>query len=277
MDHRWVLIVFLLLFVTLFVICVIHVGVVVHYQKSTHDFAKQTKCFVINLDKNVDRLNIFMQRYNHSDISVLEIERFKAVNGQEVDISKYVTEKALAQIIQAETNGYRLRHYELTRGAVGCFLSHTYLYRHLLKDDQHDFYIVFEDDAKVLPKCVELIQHYIQNAPTDWDIIVFGVIRQVVTSKNLLFNKVNAWWGLFGYTINKKGAKKFVEELDKQQKIDKQIDSMMSLMVQEGKLNVYTTSIPFINHNADGTGTDIQLPVKLAGGVNPFMYERTAL
>ena len=241
------------------------------------DFSQRTKSYVINLEKNSDRLAKFMNYYNSSDINVIDIQRFNAINGRQIDISQYVTSAAYKQIIDAEINGYRLRHYELTRGAVGCFLSHTALYNRLLVDNSKEFYLIFEDDAKIPVKCLEKVKMYIDKVPDDWDILLFGVIRKTVSTQNDLFDKIKVWWGLCGYVINKKGAKKIMDYLHENNKIDKQIDSLLSLMVIEGKLNVYSTRERVIQHNTENTGTDIQLPVKVATNIDPFKYEDTSL
>jgi GR25 family glycosyltransferase involved in LPS biosynthesis len=261
----------------MFMVCVYQIVIILKTKSQTKQFSSTTKSYVINLEKNKDRLALFTRRYFESDISKIELDRFNAVNGKTIDIRNYVTEKAYRQISNAEENGYRLRHYELTRGAVGCFLSHTALYAKLLKDDSKEFYIIFEDDAVVPPVVLKQIEYYLSNAPQDWDILLFGAIRQIIKEKTESYNKINAWWGLFGYAINKRGAKKFMDELEKQQKIDKQIDSMMSMMIVENKLNVYSTRKTLINHNADGLETDIQLPIKVAKNIDPFKYDDVEL
>jgi len=278
MLHRNLLFLFFfIVFIVMFMVCVYQIVIILKTKSQTKQFSSTTKSYVINLEKNKDRLALFTRRYFESDISKIELDRFNAVNGKTIDIRNYVTEKAYRQISNAEENGYRLRHYELTRGAVGCFLSHTALYAKLLKDDSKEFYIIFEDDAVVPPVVLKQIEYYLSNAPQDWDILLFGAIRQIIKEKTESYNKINAWWGLFGYAINKRGAKKFMDELEKQQKIDKQIDSMMSMMIVENKLNVYSTRKTLINHNADGLETDIQLPIKVAKNIDPFKYDDVEL
>jgi GR25 family glycosyltransferase involved in LPS biosynthesis len=271
----WLLILFIILFVLLLVIIIIYVGFKVNNSKIITTFSKKTKSFVINLEKNADRLTRFKDSYDESDINIIPLERFNAVNGKTLDLEKYVTEKAYDQIVSAEKNGYRLRHYELTRGAVGCFMSHRTLYKKLIDDPDHDFYLIFEDDAFTPKNLIKPLQLYIDNAPYDWDILLFGVIREVIDKKGKLFDKVKTWWGLFGYAINKKGAKKFINELNVKKRIDKQIDSMMSMMIQDNKLNVYSSSVDLIKH--DSRGTDIQLPIKLQSEINPYKYENIEL
>lgn len=278
LDNKiYLLIIFLVTFIVVLVFYIIHKNMMIKIDNKQKQFALKTKCFVINLDRNYKRLHLFLNSYNNSDITAIELKRFSAIDGKTVDIKKYVTDDAFQQIDSAETNGYRLRHYELTRGAVGCFLSHTSLYNELVNDNDNDIYIIFEDDAKLPKQCISKIIFFIENAPADWDILLFGTIRQVISHRSPLYDKVLSWWGLYGYAINKKGANKFLTELALSGKIDKQIDSIMSYIVHEKKLNVYSSRIQFINHNADGTETDIQLPVRISKNIDPFKYGQVEL
>lgn len=235
---------------------------------------KRYSCHVINLDKNITRMKRFYESYSKSDLSSILLTRFKAINGNSIDIRYYVTSDAYNQIMNSEKTGYRQHHYELTKGGVGCFLSHASLYKKLNSDVNNDFYIIFEDDAYIPIKVIKKIEFIIENAPKDWDIILFGSLREVLSEKNMFYDKVKVWWGLFGYAINKRGAKKFLDVYRKN-KIDKQIDSMLSLMIIEDDLNVYSPHIHVITHNSDGT--DIQLPIQKDPMVNPYMYKNVEL
>jgi len=237
---------------------------------------KKIKSFVINLTKNKNRLNIFVNNYMKSDIYIISLERLNAINGKEIDIKLFVTDEAYNQISNAEKYGYRLRHYELTRGAVGCFLSHTSLFYKLLSErDDIEYYLIFEDDAIIYPKFIELLYKLLVNSPDDWDIILLGTIREVVSQESTLYNKIDTWWGMHGYIINKRGAKKIIDEINKKNKIDQQIDGMISLMCKNNKLNVYATKVNFVNQLH--SGTDIQLPIKIFNDINPFLYKNIEL
>lgn len=236
---------------------------------------KKTKSFVINLDRNKDRLNKFITQYYASDLSIIPLQRFTAIDGKTVDLNKYVSEDAYKQILFSEKSGYRLRHYEMTKGAVGCFISHTALYNMLLKDHDVDYYIIFEDDTVIPKQIISLIHLYISNVPDDWDILLFGILRENVNTKINIYDKVDTWWGLFSYAINKKGALKFLNELDIIKKVDQQIDSMMSLMAKQGKLNVYSTSIYLFKQGYNKS--DIQVPVKIQLNINPYKYKNIEL
>lgn len=258
-------------FVVLMILVIVFIISIITYIALKHRAQASIKCWVINLDKNKDRLDRFMQYYNDSDLKQYELERFQAIYGKELDIEKYVTAKAYEDLLVNEKNNHRTKHYQLTRGAVGCYLSHSTLYEKLLKDDKHDYYFIFEDDAAVLPKVADRINLAIQKAPSDWDIILFSPIYEVEKHVGTYVREPEHFWGLIGYAINKKGAAQFIEEFHKK-KISMQIDSKMTLMIQQKKLRVYIMNEKVIWHDRNIL-TDIQMKVKDVPGIDPFVLE----
>jgi GR25 family glycosyltransferase involved in LPS biosynthesis len=230
-----------------------------------------TKCWVINLDKNIDRYKRFKYYYDNSDLSKVPLERLAAVYGKDLDIKQYVTPKAYDILLTNEKNKYRTRHYELTRGAIGCFISHASIYRKLLDDPMYNHYIIFEDDAAIMSRVYDRIAKAIYTAPSDWDIILFSPIMEVLIDENYHFKKFQTFWGLCGYAISKQGAQKCIDEFDKNN-INMQIDSKLSLMIMQGKLNVYGYKDKILWHDRT-QGTDIQMMVKPVIGINPYYIE----
>jgi GR25 family glycosyltransferase involved in LPS biosynthesis len=242
-----------------------------HSIKTIKDKTLHTKCFVINLTKNSERLQRFYYFYNKSDISSIPLERFNAINGRDIDAEKYITTTAYENLLINERNNYRTRHYQLTRGAIGCYLSHTMLFKKLLDDAANEYYIIFEDDAAILPEVIDKLHLAIQYAPSDWDIILLAPIMEVVAENTPLFKKYDTFWGLCGYIINKRGAEKFMEEYYRKA-ISMQIDSKMSYMILKGMLNVYGYRTKLLWHDRT-MGTDIQMPLRKVSNINPFFIE----
>jgi GR25 family glycosyltransferase involved in LPS biosynthesis len=149
-------------------------------------------------------------------------------------------------------------------------MSHTTLYKQLLEDPSCEYYIIFEDDAAVLPVIYDRIAHAINTAPSDWDVILFAPIMEVIKEESKDFKSYVCFWGLCGYAIRKKGAQKFVHEYNARP-ITMQIDSKMSLMIMQDNLHVYGYKSKVIRN--DNMGTDIQFPVKPVKGINPFYIE----
>ena len=257
----------IILLLILIIIIVLYYITLKSNNQNVFDPIQRSSCYVINLDKNAERLNNFLRLYLNSDLKKKNIERMPAINGKEIDIRPYTTQKAYEQIMFSEENGFRFKHYELTRGACGCYLSHLALYQKLLQDSDNDFYIIFEDDAVVTPHFYTRAKNIMVRPPYNWDLIAFGAIREEIAEMGLVFQKYKMFWGLFGYIINKKGAKKIIDEYHAR-KIDKQIDSVMNLMILEHRFNAYGVRNKTVWHDI-GVETDIQLPIKSIKEVNP--------
>jgi len=231
--------------------------------------SKNTTSYVINLDKNPERLEQIRQSYQSSDIREIPFKRFPAILGKNVDIDAWLTPEAIEELEQVEKKQYRNYHYQLTRGAIGCFLSHYTLAKQLLSDKRNNYYMIMEDDSVVHPQGFKEIQEAMVNCPPDWDIILFGFIRIIHPEPVGNFIKPGGFWGLHGYLINKSGAKKVVAETDKI-KMDGQLDAFISRMIQQNKINVYAYKNQLFHQV--GRTSDIQSGIRLREGINPFNY-----
>ena len=75
------------------------------------------------------------------------------------------------------------------------------------------------------------------------------------------------------YIINKKGAKKIVDEVQRE-KIDGQIDAYLSRMIQQNKINIYITNTKLIEKSPNSNITDIQYKLQRSlSKVNPYNYK----
>lgn len=229
------------------------------------------KAFVINMDKNLYKWTLLKETYPFTDLQKIPMERYSAVVGKEVDIHQWLNENGKRELIEVEENGYRTRHYQLTRGAIGCFLSHYQLAKKLLNDPDHEIYLILEDDAGIRKETLREIQEVLDIAPPDWDILLLGYHRVNGLPLNS-FTKVTGFWGTFGYLINKKGAALFVAEVEAT-KIDAQIDAYLSWMSQIGKMNIYATKKDVIYDNNITNHSDIQLRLVPKNGIDPYMYK----
>lgn len=229
------------------------------------------RTYVINMDKDVERYNKIASYYHNSDLSELPLERYSAVVGKNVEPSDWLTDDAINDFKQVLNNGYRTHHYQLTYGGIGCFLSHYNLAKQLLGEKKNvDAYIVFEDDTAIPRNLLSHIERNISELPEDWDYLMFYTIRANGEPSTNKLNKLKSFWGLNGYIINKKGARKLVEETNTN-KIDGQIDSYLSRMIQQKKMNVYATKKHLVKSNAQDT--NIQVILKPLKGVNPYDFK----
>ena len=231
-----------------------------------------TSCYVINLDKNTDRLEYISKQYESADFpSNLPLMRFPAVVGKYVDINHYLTPEAMRELLEVEHTGYRTKHHQLTRPAVGCFISHLEIYK-LVKPQ--DVFLILEDDVTINQHTYSIINEILINPPPDWDIILLGIGKHIknknyIDSNNKYF-KVKSFWCMFGYLINYKFASKFINTYGK---IDCQIDSQISYMSDD--INIYGLVNPIIICE-DIFETNIQNPIKNIG-IETFTYKNKIL
>jgi len=219
---------------------------------------------VINLDKATKRLSHFKDQFQQCDLSRGRAPiRISAVDGRTVDLKGVVSVRAHKEIQQAEATGFRQKHYELSRGAVGCYLSHIHAWQSLLKSDKH-VAIIMEDDALLYPSLMEYLQHEVQTLPNDWDILLLGYECLQCQKDETLgpVHRVYKFFGLHGYLINRKAIAKIMES-SRLRPIRKQIDTVLSDMAQKGELTIYATKRKLVEQNNRQFGTQIQLPINM--------------
>jgi GR25 family glycosyltransferase involved in LPS biosynthesis len=121
--------------------------------------------------------------------------------------------------------------------------------------------LILEDDAKVHPKIGQKLAAL--KVPDDWDIILLGTVR-LVPDNNVSHEvtKVLGFWGMHGYLVNKKSAKKLSDAFEND-KMDAQIDSRISFMIQIQSFKVYALREQLVIINVETEGqTDIQCPIR---------------
>ena len=225
--------------------------------------------YVINMDKDKERYEKIINNYKNSDFPSNKLIRYPAVIGKEVNIDDWLSSDAISELNLMERNGYRTHHHSLSRGGIGCFLSHYNLAKKLVNDSVNS-YLVFEDDTRIHNDTYDKIQKSIENAPDDWDMILFYTVRAVGRGENGELNRIKSFWGLNCYIINKNAAKKIIKEVN-ETKIDGQIDSYLSRMIQQDKLKVYASKTHFVSPNS--TDSNIQTILKPRVGIDPFDFK----
>jgi len=228
------------------------------------------KIFVVNLDKSKERYYSFQNEYAKTGLVHIPFTRFSAIDGSKIIPQEHLTDTALEELKIVEKNKYRTHHYQLTRGGIGCFLSHLELAKKLLNDKENDYYLVFEDDVELEIQCATLINDAIKNVPSNWDMLLLSTIRLTSENKNKKYISPHGFWGMACYVINKKGAKKLVDEVSRN-KIDGQIDSYLSVMQQQGKIQIYAYHTDVVK--LKDYKTNIQMKLIRAKERNPFMYK----
>lgn len=229
--------------------------------------ASDLDVYLINLDRNKDRLESFVNQYVNCDLRNKQFQRFNAVDGQKIaNIEDKITEKAYEEIMEVEKSGYRTKHYQLTRGAIGCYMSHMAVYDLISKSDA-PYGLIFEDDVVIDKYILKKLNSVIVNIPNDWDILLLSCHCIVCDKMDMYYDTGKFFW-LHCYIVRKSSVDKIRKYLSST-KIGKQIDSELSDMISKGKLKVYCLKDSLCKQG-NTFQTTIQTPLKVVPGINPW-------
>lgn len=226
--------------------------------------------YLINLDRDPGRLNAFKHVFGQCDLSKNRgLIRHRAIDGTTLDIKSLVTPKARGEIMKAERLQYRSKHYELTRGAVGCWLSHVALWTQFAETDKN-VALIFEDDCVMVTDLEQQMKSIYP--PNDWDIILLGYVCTACDNhEGSDMIRVDRFFGLHCYVISRRFVKKFMTMYGTR-KIGKQIDSVLSDMIRNGDIKVYASRKKLAWQN-NRHGTRIQMPIRAVPGVDVWSME----
>jgi GR25 family glycosyltransferase involved in LPS biosynthesis len=222
--------------------------------------------FLINMKRNADRLEHFVEQYMMSDLRYKRFSRFEGIDGNLIDTSNYVSPGALSEINNTIKSGYRTKHYQLTKGAVGCYLSHISIYNKI-GHGSDPYGLVFEDDVRIDSNLFSRINKSLDKIPNNWDMLLFGC-HCIVCEKYENHYDAARFFLLHAYLIKKEAAKRIFDALDKK-KIEQQIDSELSDMASRGELKIFCLR-DTVARQDNTFQTTIQTPMKIVPGVNPF-------
>ncbi|XP_043102113.1 procollagen galactosyltransferase 2 [Puntigrus tetrazona] len=167
--------------------------------------------FLINLKRRLDRRERML-----NTMAVLEIEAtlVDAVDGKALNTSHL---QALGiEMMPGYKDPYSGR--VLTRGEIGCFLSHHFTWKQVVERGlQH--VLVLEDDVRFEPRFkrrLQTIMEDVKKAQLNWDLIYVGRKRMQVAQPEVSVEGVNnlveadySYWTL-GYALSQQGAKKLL-------------------------------------------------------------------
>jgi len=263
----------LVLFALLLVTVIVLVAVIRHRQCSSCTLSKPLgdlhfDTYVINMPGDTARMRGFMREYTTCDLSRTHgMIRHDATVGKKLNLAEYVSPKALREILRAERTTYRQKHYELTRGGVGCWVSHAALWRKILESDK-EYALIFEDDC-IMSRNLEASMKDIR-VPEDWDIVLLGHICNDCTEMECAPTlRVTRFFGLHCYMVSRRGLLKILAN-PKMLRIEKQIDSVLSDMARDEELVIYALEEPLARQNNSDYKTTIQMQLKRVNGVDEW-------
>lgn len=176
--------------------------------------------FVINLDRRADRLTKFWATHPGLEDRVT---RWRATDGRALTLSP-----ALAQLFAPNDFFWK-------KAVMGCATSHLGLWWKLANEHPDiQNYLIFEDDAKMLPDWEETLEKSMAHVPEDYDVLYLGgilppnrdVFQQVLKPVTKYYSRIqpNTIFGqphptpyfhscAYAYILSRRGAIKIMEGL----------------------------------------------------------------
>jgi glycosyl transferase family 25 len=178
--------------------------------------------FVINLPSEIYRKNHMKELLSTLDLS---FSFFEACNGDHIQFVKTViSDKVL--LLQHDNDNYfydlnlRLNGTKLTKGELGCAISHIQLYKKLVNDTTNELYLIFEDDAKMMD-CItpDIIHFYLRNLPepSTYDVAHLSVsdyypFKKCININSYYYTPEKDYFNrLTSYVVTKRGAQKLLQ------------------------------------------------------------------
>ena len=182
---------------------------------------------IVNLERRCDRKQKMIELMEQHEILPNKYEFIKAIDGTELIPSEYIR-----RLFEGNDFGSR-------QGVIGCALSHLNLWRELINDDSNpedNYYIIFEDDIKITHgmknRLIELEPEMKEREILFFGYSMFENKRKEVstiyntidtmeissTSSAIKINELNKdlyMGGTFSYSINKVGAQKLIDYIEK--------------------------------------------------------------
>lgn len=199
---------------------------------------------VINLDRRADRLKRFWE--NHPGLEE-RVERCAAVDGRALTLTP-----TLARL-------FRPNDFFWKKSVMGCAMSHLSLWWRLANDTPDiENYLIFEDDAKMVPGWEKVVATAMGTVPKDYDVLFLGGILPPNRSAfETVIRPVNDHWAkvkpnqIFGqprptsyfhtcayaYILSRNGAIKVLESIREQDGYWTSADHMLCNRVED--MNIY--------------------------------------
>lgn len=209
--------------------------------------AAHLRCYATNLDRSKDRCASLQTAYAASDLASTLLVRVPAVDGSALnqsDLEALLTPNALHEVQRIDTTGYRQAHFEATRGAIGCYLTHMHALERVATQSEQ-YALIFEDDANLPSNAFALVERALACAgdPASWDMLVFNceclLCQHYPTSARQCqgLHKVQHFSKTHTYIVTPRSAATILSLLQAQ-KISQQVDLQLSCLASAGKVNI---------------------------------------
>lgn len=170
---------------------------------------KMLKTFIISLRRTPHRSKILQQQLQKQNIN---FELFEAVDGMSLDLSQY-KKRIKDRFLKIR------RGFGLTRGEIGCFLSHYTLWEWMLKQ-QIPYILILEDDVRIEINLLNVLNQLVKtewyweviNLMPAWNTkLVDRCLFSLDSNHNLVRFSSYTGGGTVSYLISLEGAKKLLK------------------------------------------------------------------
>ena len=172
---------------------------------------KRPNIKIVNLERRTDRKQAMVSLLSQHEIGPYEF--VKAVDGSILELTHEI-----AALFQGNDFGSR-------KGFIGCALSHLNIWKELVADKHHTYYIIMEDDIEWSPHysnqkevLASMCQYVASHAELDILHLGYSMRRYNEHKKNevhaepiIPLDNSTFIGGTFSYIITKQGAKKLLE------------------------------------------------------------------
>ena len=166
--------------------------------------------YIINLRKDVkkrEHMDRLCKKYN------LNYHFIDAVYGKEL------SDNEIDEVYNLKDSIKHCRR-ALTKGEIGCALSHLKIYRYMVENNIQQA-IIFEDDIEIKDGFDDVVGS-LEILPKDWELVLLGYLpnfkiykksQKKINNDFSIVRFANVVFGLHAYLINLKGAKRLLNQL----------------------------------------------------------------
>jgi GR25 family glycosyltransferase involved in LPS biosynthesis len=176
--------------------------------------------YVINLDRRHDRWYVFNTGSGVEDLT--NLRRWSATDGKTINVDN---DNRISLFTKYSiTRGKRRSHMELnTKGGVGCYISHTDVWKNFLEKSESNVGLILEDDAIINSDTLENIKTFINNSHVMqnsdlWDFCILAPhagakMDGMMYPGDKTCMRLKEFSGFTGYLFTKKGINKVLPNL----------------------------------------------------------------
>jgi len=212
---------------------------------------------IVTLPRRSDRWEKLVRRLARVGIS--GARKFSAVDGATLE------EAALRCFLDRDCvlSDAPTSHTQLTRPAIGCFLSHLKIWQRFLNGDG-DRLVILEDDATPSPHySPAAVGEVLAALPADADLVLLGctiMAGLAAETENPLFYRVYYFNGTYAYLLTRKGCAQLLQQLlPMRAHIDHQISA--ALVRHPDTLHAYVAT-PFLFDHDFSTASGVYIPLE---------------